>query len=194
LPLSIEGGRLYLKERLPHPERVSGMDKADRRSDLNVLPGANLDFRMRDGAVEVEFALLDWTDKQDEFDSWFGVFFRAVAPSGFGIYQKLMLGSYLAYVRVNGSVEIVQFPGAQPIAKSERRVVKGRHKLLLEVENNVAQIFIDDEPEPILATSELWSQSAGAIAFAAYQSEAEIYSAHMVCRDTIEMEPKAKEF
>jgi hypothetical protein len=57
LPLSEKAGSLYCRERLDKPEKLDGMDKSARQHDLNILKGNYLDFRMRDGAVEVEFEL-----------------------------------------------------------------------------------------------------------------------------------------
>lgn len=48
LPLSEKAESSYCREVLDQPFTIIGTEKEDRRSDLNILPGQYLDFRMRD--------------------------------------------------------------------------------------------------------------------------------------------------
>jgi len=182
LPLSDTAGDLYCKEELNSPVTIDGRAKSNRQKDLNVLCGTCLGFRMRDGAVEVEFEILSANDPTD----WFGIFFRGDTSQPVGNYRAQTLGSYLAYVRQNRLTEIVEFPGPQrvdgpaQISPTKQTI----HSLRLEVENNEAQVYVDNTL--VLTSRKLWRQAPGSVLLAAYGSEVKVYSAHMVCRDTIE--------
>jgi hypothetical protein len=182
LHMSEQSGNLYCGEKFEPAIEIDGSDKSDRQSNLNVLHGNCLDFRMRDGAVEVEFEFISSKDETD----WFGIFFRGDSSQSKGDYRGQLLGSYLAYLRLSGEAEIVEYPGPQPVetAKKRARMEKPKHSLRLEVENNEAEIFVDDAL--LLNTSKLSHQVAAPVLFAAFRSKVLVYSAKMVCRDTIE--------
>jgi hypothetical protein len=182
LALAETAGPSYCRECLDKPVTIIGTNKEDRENDLNVLQQDCLDFRMRDGAVEAEFKITSSETKQD----WFGIFFRGKAQEHGHIYEDLMLGSYLALLRKNGIARIVEYPGARVIEDSKRIASRDKrtHKLRVEVENNEAVVFVDGEE--FINTSKLWNQSFGRVVLGAYRSTVTIYSAHMVCRDTIE--------
>lgn len=167
LPLSDKAGDLYCKEELNSPVTIDGRAKSDRQKDLNVLRGTCLDFRMRDGAVEVDFEILNANDPTD----WFGIFFRGDTSQPGGNYRTQTLGSYLVYVRQNGLTEIVEFPGPQRVeGPAQTSLTKQtKHSLRLEVENNEAQVYVDGKL--VLTSRKLWRQAPGSVLFAAFGSE-----------------------
>jgi len=56
---------------------------ADRQKDLNILQGNCLAFRMRDGAVEVEFEFLSTNGTED----WFSILVRGDTSQSLGNYR-----------------------------------------------------------------------------------------------------------
>jgi hypothetical protein len=76
--------------------------EAAARGKADIRPSSDGKFLVRDGAVRATFKFRK-TLRPDP-DNWFGIYFRAAALTPF-------LGSYLAYVRENGAVEVAIYPG-----------------------------------------------------------------------------------
>ena len=167
LPISQEFAQLYCKE----PVEIELKARGEKRFDVqsNCLP----DFIMRDGAVRVDFEILS----ADTPDDWFGVFFRA------GAYPAT--GSHLVYVRQNGIIEIVVYPGpSRPLATlATGRQISGRQMLTAEFENDY---FHAQMGEHHLETNNLSYQGVGRVLQAAWRADVKVHSVEMICRDTIE--------
>lgn len=166
LRISPEFTQLYFKE----PVRIELRARGEKRFDLqsNCQP----DFIMRDGAVRVDFEILS----ADTPDDWFGVFFRA------GAYPDT--GSHLVYVRQNGDIEIVVYPGpSRPLATlAMGRPISGRQTLIAEFENNYFHAQIGDYH---LETNNLSYQAVGRVLQAAWRADVDVHFVEMICRDTI---------
>jgi hypothetical protein len=143
-----------------------------READIRRTTDGN--FILRDGAVKATFEFKKVLNR----DNWFGIYFRA------GGYSPI-LGSYLAYVRQDGSVEIAIYPGPRVFKQfSLRRPISGRETMLIEFENNYLAIRIGNA---CFSTDELWVQNVGSIFFAAWQANVDVIAAKMISRDTIDV-------
>jgi hypothetical protein len=135
---------------------------------------------MRDGAVRVEFEILNARRPDD----WFGIYFRAASSP--------LLGSHLAYVRQDGRIEIAIYPGPRVVAESRElydngsQTIKGVHSLLIQFDNNELEMQMGQAK---LGTNKLSHQTAGRVLLAAYNADVDVHSAEMICRDTIEWDP-----
>jgi len=180
LPISPQAGPLYYKDEVP-PDELRGFDTETSESRVAVYQLAPEQFPlMRDGAVRVEFEIINGR----RLDDWFGVFFRA-DPSQVND-SHIRLGSCLAYVRRDGRVEIAVYPGSQVLAESKGHTqpIEGRHSLLVEFENNEVTVQLDDSLK--VKAENLSRQKVGRILLAGYCTTVKIHSAEMVCRDTID--------
>lgn len=170
LPISPEYDALYCEEPII-PLELRAFENPGLRFESNCSP----DFKIRDGAVRVEFELLETRTPND----WFGVFFR----SG----DSPTLSSNLVYVRKNGMVEIAVFPGPHVIERlSSGQQISGKQVLEIEFENNQLELQMG----PVhLQTERLSHQTTGRILPAVHDANANVHALQMICRDTIEWEP-----
>jgi hypothetical protein len=171
LPISKEGGPLYWEE----PVVPIQLRARDKKGDLDIQSNCH-NLLIRDGAVQVDFEILSARRPDD----WFGIYFRAGASQ--------LLGSHLAYVRQNGMVEIAVYPGPRVIAKSRElydrsQAITGKHSLLIQFENNELELQMGKIQ---LRTKKLSHQTAGRVWLAAYHADVDVYSAQLICRDTID--------
>jgi hypothetical protein len=141
-----------------------------------ISPTTDSKFRLKDGAVRATF---EFQKVLDGTDNWFGIYFRASPDNPF-------LGSYLAYVRRNGAVEVAVYPGPRVFKQfSVGRPISGRETILIEFENIHLDVRIGNARLP--AIDELWVQNVGAVFFAAWRADLDLLSAEMICRDTIDL-------
>ena len=166
IPISKEFMTLYCEE------PVVPLQLRARQTGLDIQSNCPPDFLIRDGAVQVDFEILHANTPDD----WFGIYFRA------GTYP--IMGSHLVYVRQNGAIEIAVYPGPRVIETlSTGQTIAGRQSMLIEFENNQLKLQMGNEH---LQTDKLSHQTAGRVLQAAWYSEVDVYSAQMICRDTIE--------
>ncbi len=129
-------------------------------------------FEMRDGAVRIGFRIRKVNDPSD---SWFGIYFRAgVNP---------FLGSYLAYVRRNGKLAVVSYPGQRLLKEvGGEASVLGVQTLRVDFENNYLEAKIG---RTRLETDGLSNQAIGRVCPAVFGLDADVCTVEMICRDTI---------
>lgn len=167
LTLSAEHGDLYY--RLPEPIELKALDPRVQFATVSPAPPS---YVIRDGAVRATFEILRTQSVQD----WFGIYIR----SG----DSPLLGGHLVYVRQNGSVELGVYPGPRIIEKFQLpSSIVGKQTLLIEFENDKLAIEIGGLR---FESDKLWYQSAGRIAFAAWQADVILHAAEAISRDTIE--------
>jgi aromatic ring-cleaving dioxygenase len=129
-------------------------------------------FMMRDGAVRVNFEILEASSPYD----WFGIYLRAAA------YPPM--ASHLVYVRQNGMIEIAVYPGPHVLKTLETgQAISGRHELTVQFENDYIEVQMG---EAKLQYDKLSHQAVGRIFPAAFKANVDVHSVEMICRDTIE--------
>lgn len=167
LQISPEFTQLYCKEPVKIELRARGEKKL-----FDIQSNCPPDFMMRDGAVRAEFELLSADSTMD----WFGIYFRAGDNPG--------TGSHLVYVRQNGNIEVVVYPGPSPALATlpTGRPISGRQTLLAEFENDYLHAQIGDYH---LETNNLSYQGVGRVLQAAWRANVDVHSVEMICRDTI---------
>lgn len=170
LPISSEHAGLYRE--ITTPIALNAVKSDTGLPVLKVEPNCWPDFKMRDGAIRVEFELLEAKTQMD----WFGIFFRASdSPTS---------GSHLVYMRKDGSVEVTDFPSLQRIEKwSIGQELSGRQLLEIQFENDQIELRMEDK---FLQTTELSRQTAGRVFPAVHDARADVHSMEAICRDTIE--------
>jgi nucleoside 2-deoxyribosyltransferase len=167
LPISDEFPQLYFKEPSVLELRAKKQEK-----EVDWQSKCSHEFKMRDGAIRVEFEILQARNPDD----WFGVLFRAG--------DNPFVGSQLVYVRQDGRIGIVEYPGAIPVKTDEnRREFTGRQTLEIEFENDYCCAKIDGS---VLTTENLSYQAPGRVFQAALHADVNVYSVEMIRRDTIE--------
>ena len=165
-PISKEFMTLYCEE------PVVPLQLRARQTGLDIQSNCPPDFLIRDGAVQVDFEILDANTPDD----WFGIYFRAGTNP--------IMGSHLVYVRQNGAIEIAVYPGPRVIETLlTGRPVAGRQSMLIEFENNQLELQMGNEQ---LRTDKLSHQTVGRVLQAAWYADVDVHSAQMICRDTIE--------
>jgi len=128
---------------------------------------------IRDGAVKARFKFLKTVNAKN----WFGVYFRAAESEPF-------LRSQLAYVRENGAIEVVTYPGPVVFERfSLGRPISAEETILIEFENNYLDVRIGKKR---FETTRLSVQNVGKIFFAAWQADVDFLGAETICRDTLE--------
>lgn len=179
LDIFFEIKRLPLSGKFPELYRTETPLKleAAERGKADIRRSSDGKFLVRDGAVSATFEFRKTLSPDP--DNWFGIYFRAAALTP-------LLGSYLAYVRQNGSVEVAIYPGPRVFKQfPPLRPISGRETLLIEFENNHLEIRIGSAR---FLTDELSIQNVGSIFFAAWQADVDVITAEMICRDTIDFD------
>jgi len=180
LPLSPEAGPLYYREPM-FPRDLKAFDTETKKRGIDVYSVVPEQFPLiRDGAVRVDFEIRDG----GRMDDWFGVFFRADPSTGKD--SHIHVGSYLGYARRDGRIEVVSYPGTKNLAKptGDTQPLSGKHTLGVEFENDQVTVQLDDSLR--VEAKNLSRQKAGRILLAALGTNVKVYSAEVVCRDTIE--------
>lgn len=133
---------------------------------------------MRDGELRVSFSL----QSNDEKEGWFGAYFR------FGYLTAPWLGGYLAYVRQNGSIQIVETPTYSQLDHKQHTPLSPNRNYTfhLMVEGSHLFVWLDDEFAGHAEVSGLINQKCGNLAIACYHSVARLESIETVRRDTID--------
>jgi nucleoside 2-deoxyribosyltransferase len=166
IPISKEFAPLYCEEPVV-PLLLRGM-----KTELDLQSKCPSDFLIRDGAVQVDFEILNVRTQDD----WFGIYFRAGANP--------LMGSHLVYARQSGMIEIAVYPGPHVIETlSTGKKIAGRQSMLIEFENNQLKLQMGKDH---LKTDKLSHQTAGRVWQAAWHANVDVHSVKMICRDTIE--------
>lgn len=166
IPISKEYVELYCEE------PVVPLQLRSQSSGLDLQSNCPNDFLIRDGAVQVDFEILNAKSPDD----WFGIYFRAGANP--------LMGSHLVYIRQSGKIEIAVYPGPRVIEIfSIKNTMVGRKTILIEFENNQLKLHLGKHH---LKTDKLSHQIAGRVFQAAWYADVNVYSVEMICRDTIE--------
>lgn len=166
LPITNQFSQLYFKE----PQFIE-LRTLQKQVELDVHSNCPSDFRMRDGAVKAEFEIINAKTPGD----WFGIYFRVV---------NLSMGGYLVYARQRGSLEIAVYPGPQVLqAVNIGHPISGRQLLTIEFENDYAEAQIGSSQ---LEISNLSQQTIGQVFPAAWNTDVDLHSFEMICRDTID--------
>lgn len=167
LPIANQFSQLYFKE----PQLIK-LRTSQKQVELDTQSTCPPDFKMRDGAIKAEFEILNARTPGD----WFGIYFR--------IGANLLLGGYLVYVRQRGSLEIAVYPGPQVLkAVNIGQPISGRQVLTIEFENDHAEAQLGPSK---LEIDSLSQQTIGQVFPAAWNTDVDLYSFEMICRDTIE--------
>jgi len=175
LQISKRSGNLYYEEtKIIHLKAMPQKNKSLKiGSDIFkyqlVCPR---DFVMRDGAIRIKFNII----KAKTTEDWFGVFLRSADfPS---------TGSHLVYVRQNGLIELAVYPNFQVLKKvNTHQRISGKQDLFIQFENNFIDIRMGKAQ---FSYDKLTHQAVGRVFHAAYNADVDVYSAKMICRDTIE--------
>ncbi len=134
-------------------------------------------YLMRDGAVKVEFEIVN----AQKPDDWFGLFFRSDTDP----YR----GSHLVYIRQNGMIEMAiyhhtyyaQFTVLDRFNTGS--TIAGKHILTIQYENDYLEIEMGAHK---FQTYKLSRQVFGLVLPVAWESDVDIHALEMVCRDTID--------
>lgn len=168
LPITNQFAQLYFKE--PKPINLRAFQKP---VELDIQSTCPAGFKMRDGAVKVEFEILNMKTPTN----WFGIYFRAG--------DNPFIGSHLVYVRQNGMLEIAVYPGPHILdTMNLGQAISGKQVLTAQFENNYLELQIGSAQ---MTTDKLSYQSVGKVLPAAYCADVNLYSLEMICRDTIEL-------
>jgi len=167
LPISNQFPQLYFKE--PGLLELRALDKGIELDAHSNCPNT---FRMRDGAIRVEFEILKAKSPID----WFGIYLRVGA--------NIFMGSCLVYVRQNGSLEIGVYPGIQILqTDSIGQSMLGRHELTIEIENDYLEAHLGTAK---LRIENLSHQIVGHVHPAAWNTNVDVHSFEIISRDTID--------
>jgi hypothetical protein len=167
LPITNQFSQLYFKE-----PRLIELRPLRKQVELDAHSNCPPDFKMRDGAVKAEFEILN----AKTTDDWFGIYFR--------VGVDLLMGGYLVYVRQNGLLEIAVYPGPQVLqVVNIGQPMSGRQVLTIEFENDYAEAQIGSVK---LKISNLSQQTIGQVFPAAWNTDVDLHSFEMICRDTID--------
>ena len=167
LPITNQFSQLYFKE-----PRLIELRTLQKQAELDAQSNCPQDFKMRDGAVKAEFEILNAKKTSD----WFGIYFR--------VGVNLLMGGYLVYVRQNGLLEIAVYPGPKVLQTVNiGQATLGRQVLTIEFENDYAEAQIGMVQ---LRISNLSQQTIGRVFPAAWNTDVDLHSFEMICRDTID--------
>lgn len=164
-------GELYRRVATPVHLRAHGPQLEAQL--VRTAPATVEPLAFRDGAIRATFELLSTRSEAD----WFGVLFRAGRASPF-------LGSHMVHFRQSGAVELVLYPGPQILDVFPGvGPVSGSQKATIEFEND--ELSVEYRGEKLVSRA-LSNQAAGVLWLAAWQADADVLSAEMVARDTVE--------
>lgn len=164
LPISNQFPQIYFKE--PGLLQLRALDgRIDTHSNC---PN---NFRMRDGAIRVEFEIINSKSPDD----WFGIYLRVGA--------NIFLGSYLVYVRQNGSLELAEYPEIR-ISQTDSigQTLSGGQVLTIEIENDCLEAHVGTAK---LKIENLSRQIVGHVHPAALNTDVDVHSFEIISRDTI---------
>lgn len=165
LPISKEYGKLYYEEPTV-PIQLRAVKKG-----LDIQSNCPSNFIMRDGAVQVNFKIIETRKPVD----WFGIYFRSATSP--------LMGSHLVYVRKNGMVEIAVYPGPRILETfTIKKSIKGEQVLNVQFENNYLELQIGSFK---FETDKLSHQTIGQVTLASWYADVDVHSLKMICRDTI---------
>jgi hypothetical protein len=166
LPITNHISQLYFKE----PNTIKLLAK--QKSGIEIQSNCPPNFLVRDGAVKVEFEIVDMRNPDD----WFGIYFRAA--------DNPFIGSHLLYIRQNGMLEIAVYPGPQILDTWDLgQAITGLQVLTAQFENNYLEVQLGPAQ---FTTKKLSYQSVGRVLPAAFYTDVDLTSFEMICRDTIE--------
>jgi len=171
LSISSERGNLYWKQ--SKKTELRPVPPRGQENCFKCEPIRPDNYVMRDGAVRVKFR---FRGRPKGHDRWFGVFLRAgVSP---------WMGSHLVFVRPNGAIQLAINPGSRILKQeSTGKRIKGEQTLLIEFDNNQLSVELGGFS---LQTDKLVHQAPGRVLVAAWNTDADVYSVDMICRDTID--------
>ncbi len=164
LPISKEFPSLYCED--ISTIKLRGLPPKEFDTKVDFLPRCML----RDGAVRVKFEILKAHTPED----WFGLYFR--------VGDNLFVDSHLVYVRQNGTLAVVVYPGPHLLDETIGQPISGQQTMTVEFENNYLSAEIGQTQ---LRTEKLSHQAVGRVLPATYRADANVYSLEMICRDTI---------
>jgi nucleoside 2-deoxyribosyltransferase len=173
LPFHDDNAPLYRK--LLTPLQLNAATKPDHFF-TNVLD-ASPDLILRDGGIRVSFSIRQSVTRSD----WFGICFRVGDATPW-------TGCHMVYVRHDGSIDLATYPGPLVVNLSPPGPdMEKQQTLTIDFENDFLRVRMETIERETFA---LTHQRAGRIVLVAYQTEVDVASAEIVCRDTIEWESR----
>jgi hypothetical protein len=91
------------------------------------------------------------------------------------------LGSYLLYVKKNGTVELGRYPGPEIFPDKGHVAVKEKNDLLMEIENDKLEVLVNGQKHNFKG---LAIQNTGNIWIATWECQARADDIELINRDT----------